>query len=81
MISLLILPSSFFAGLINRHDKFCRKSGLWSISVIIAGVLPIHSMRSSSLISSAMFFALKFSDIYNLGMLETIFYVDEDKNV
>ena len=66
MISLLILPSSFFAGLINRHDKFCRKSGLWSISVII-GVLPIHSMRSSSLISSAMFFALKFSDIYNLG--------------
>ena len=42
MISLLALPSSFFTGLINRHDEFCRKSGLWSLSVIKAGALAIY---------------------------------------
>ena len=67
MISLLTLPSSFFARLINRHNGFCRKSGLWSLSVIKSSVLAIHSMRSSRLMSSAMFFASKFIDVLNLG--------------
>ena len=72
LISLLTLPSSFFAGLINRHDGLCQKSGLWSLIVIKAGVLAIHSKRSSRLMSSAMFFASKFIDVYNLG--GTFFY-------
>ena len=84
MISLLTLPSLFFAGLINQHDGFCQKSGLWSLSVIKAGILAIHSMWSSRLMSSAMFFASKFIDVSNLGgaflyvfvtCLEDVFYV------
>ena len=65
MISLLTLPSSFFAD--NRHDGFCRMSDLWSLSVIKAGVLALHSMRLSRLTSSAFFFASKFIDVSNLG--------------
>ena len=68
MISLLTLPSSFFTGLINWHNEFCQKSGLWSLSVIKAGVLAIHSMWSSRLMSSAMFFASKFIDVSNSGV-------------
>ena len=64
MISLLTLPSSFFA--YNRHDGFCRISDLWSLSVIKAGVLAIHSMRLSR---ARLFFfsASKFIDVSNLG--------------
>ena len=67
MINLLTLTSSFFAGLTNRPDGFCRKPGLWSLSVIKAGALPIHSMQSSRLMSSAMFFDSKFFDVSNLS--------------
>ena len=66
MISLVTLPSSFFAGLINRQDGFCRKFGLWSLSVIKAGVLAIHSMWSSRLMRSTIFFASKFIHDSNL---------------
>ena len=55
---LLILSSSFFAGFIYRPDRFSHKSGLWSLSVIIAGVFVIHSMRSSRLMNLAMFLLL-----------------------
>ena len=67
MISFLTSPSLFIAGLINWHDGFCRKSGLLSFSLIKAGVLAIHSMQSSRLMSSAMFFGSKFIDVSNLG--------------
>ena len=74
MISLLTLPSSFFAGLIDWHNGFCRKSGLWSLSVIKGGVLAVHSMQSSRLMSSAMFFASKFIDVFNLsGVFSYVF--------
>ena len=67
MTSLLTLPSSFFTRLINRHNEFCWKSSLWSLRVIKAGVLAIHSMRSSRLMSSAIFFASNFIDVSSLG--------------
>ena len=63
MISLPTLISSFFAGLIKRHDGFCRKSSLWSLSVTKAGVLAIHSMRASRKIGLAILFASKFIDV------------------
>ena len=63
MIRLLTSPSLLFAGLINTHDGFCRKSGLWSLGLIKAGVLFIHMIRSSRLQSSAMLFASKLIDI------------------
>ena len=67
MISLLTLPSSFFTRLIDQHDRFYRKSGLWFLSVLKAVGLAIHSTRSSRLMRSAMFFASKFIDVSNLG--------------
>ena len=67
MISLVTLPSSFLAGLINRHGGFFRKSGLWSLSLTKTGVLTIQSMHSSRLMSSALVFASKFIDVSNLG--------------
>ena len=73
MISLLTLPSSFFAGLINRQDGFCQKPGLWSLSAIKARVLAIHSMRSSRLMSSVIFFTSKSVDVSSLG--STFLYI------
>ena len=64
MITLLTLPSSFFAGLINRYDGFYRTFGLRSLNVIKTSVLAIHSMWSSSLMGSTIFFASKFIDVF-----------------
>ena len=67
MISLLTLPNLLFAGLINQHNGLCQKSGLLFLSVIKAGVLAIHSIRLTKLMSWAMFFASEFIDVSNLG--------------
>ena len=42
MITLLTLSSSFFAWLINLHDKFCPRSCLWSWCYLYAIVSGSH---------------------------------------